>query len=233
MKKTIALIISLASLTLTSCGGAMPQMFWDGDDDKAVRSSSVTEKNAEKRAPLDIPPELRAEMEMPAASEVATHADNKLLPKAYAQAVAGKSVSLDARVYPATADKVFSAVVDAMTSLNFPVSSVDSRSGIITTDWIRKGANSSSIATVLGGIVGVGAGNMVQHRYVVRVFRMKSGEKVSTKLEIRVLLQEFIAKHWVNKPPKRKVTLELFSSIEEQLTRMQAIAPIAEEQQLH
>jgi len=207
----------------------MPKLFWDGNDGDARYDSSgaikgSSEKNSEKRAALVVPPELRAEIELPEANEVATQTDPALLPKKYTEAVAGKGVALDARAYPASADKVFSAVIDAMTSLNLPVESVDSRSGIVTPDWVRKGVN-SSITTVLGGMVGLNK-TPIKHRFVVRVFRMKVAGKVMSKLEIRVLLQSYIAKHWVNKPANRKISLELFAAVEEQLTRMKANAPL-------
>jgi len=210
----------------------MPKLFWGGDDgggrydsSGAVKQSS--EKSSEQRAALVVPPELRAEIELPAANEVATQNDPALLPKKYTEAVVGKGIALDARAYPAAADNVFSAAIDAMTSLNFPVESVDSRSGIITTDWIRKGTN-SNISTVLGGMVGLTGSAPIRHRFVVRVFRMKTAGKVMAKLEIRVLLQSFIAKHWVNKPANKKIALELFGAVEEQLTRMKANAPLSD-----
>jgi len=228
MKKIIVPSLILVLLTLSSCGGGLPKLFWSDDGAGSSHSSAAKEKiNSEKRTALVVPPELRGEIELPAANEVATQNDSALLPKKYTEAVTGKGVALDARAYPAAADKVFSAAIDAMTSLNLPIQSVDSRSGIITTDWIRKGTN-SNISTVLGGMVGLTGSTPIRHRFVVRVFRMKTAGKVTSKLEIRVLLQSFIAKHWVNKPAHKKIALELFSAVEEQLTRMKGNAPLSD-----
>jgi len=43
-----------------------------------------------------------------------------------------------------------------------------------------------------------------------------------------VLLQSFIARHWVNKPANKKIALELFSAVEENLTRMKANTPLSD-----
>jgi len=228
MKKMTLPFIAFIVLMLSSCSGGltMPKVFWDNKEGGSSHSSKV-EKAIEKREALVVPPELRGEIELPAADEVASQHDPALLSEKYKQAVAGKHVALDARVYPVTADKVFSAVVDGMTSLNLPVQSVDSRSGIVTTDWVRKGSH-SSVSGMLGGMVGMGGPGPTQHRFVVRVFRIKMGEKVMSKLEVRVLLQSFIARHWVNKRANKKIALELFSAVEEQLTRMKGTAPLSD-----
>lgn len=191
---------------------------WHDDRPDYAKTSGTSSGAGDKaRAPLDVPPELRAELELPMAGEVASHTDEKLLSKEYQEAVAGKSVSLEAKVYDIEASKVFSAVVDAMTSLNAPVQSVDSPSGIVTTDWIRKGANTPTI----GDMFGVGGAAITRHRFIVRVFRAKVEEKEMTKLEIRALAQSFESRRWMNKRMKRNVIDEVFVAVEEQLTRMQ------------
>jgi len=100
-----------------------------------------------------------------------------------------------------------------MTALNMPVQSVDSASGTITTDWIRRGANNPNFLTGLG-LFGSG-GIVTRHRFVVRIF--PDGEKA--RLEIRTLAQGFINNHWVNRPLKRKASEEMFVAVEEQLGR--------------
>lgn len=193
---------------------------WHDDDKPVYAKGGKSTGKAASREPLDVPPELRAKLELPGAESVAHDVDEKILPKKYQEAVTGKAVSLDARMYKLTPAEVFSAVVDAMTSLNVPVESVDSPSGIVTSDWIRRGEHSMSI---FGGE----ADTLTRHRFIVRVYRAMLEEKQMTRLEIRVLGQSFRNRRWVNKPIKRKVSEELFTSVEEQLTRMKAkVLPI-------
>jgi len=204
----------------------MPKLFWDVDEGKDqpayAQGGSNSSQDAAARAPLDIPPELRADLEVPTADSVAS-TGNSELPEKYRQAVAGKAVSLDARVYDVDAANLFSAVVDAMTALNLPVDSVDSPSGIVTSDWIRKGSNSPN---AFAGIFGAASGSdITRHRFVVRVFRLKMDGQTKSKLEIRVLGQAYVSNHWVNKPFKAGVSKELFVAVEEQLTRMQQSSP--------
>ncbi|RME40883.1 MAG: hypothetical protein D6794_01475 [Deltaproteobacteria bacterium] len=207
-------------LILASCSG-MPKLFWDvdeGRDQPAYASSSASASEpAGKRAPLDVPPELRSEIELPGAADIASSGEEDL-PEKYRRAVAGRAVSLHAKVYEADAATLFSAVVDAMTALNIPVDSVDSPSGVITSDWIRKGAhNTNMFGGIFGGLSG---SNLTKHRFIVRVYRMKSDAGPRSKLEIRVLGQVYDNGHWVNKPFRQDVSKELFASVEEQLARL-------------
>ncbi|NWF36620.1 outer membrane protein assembly factor BamC [Mariprofundus sp. KV] len=206
-------------LLLSSCEGK--QFFYPNDQ----QGPAYTLGNGEDpvagkpRAPLDVPPELQAELEVPMAGEIASRADETVLSKDYQDAVAGKAIALDAKIYPVDAAKVFSAVVDAMTSLNIPVDSVDSPSGIITTDWIRRGDASASMFEFFGS---TSASTPTRHRYIVRVYRAKiEGRDEATKLEVRVHGQMAINRSWVNKAMKQKVTDQLFVGVDEQLQRMQ------------
>jgi hypothetical protein len=218
--KSICLFICLfiSSILVSACSGIPKDLImWHDDDTPAYAKGDRSTGKAASREPLDVPPELRAELELPGAEKIAGSADEKVLPEKYQKAVAGKAVALDARMYKLTPAEVFSAVVDAMTSLNIPVESVDSPSGIVTSDWIRRGVHSMSI---FGG----DSGNVTRHRFIVRVYRAKLEDKLMTRLEIRVLGQAFSSRRWVNKPIKRKVSEELFTAVDEQLTRMQATA---------
>ncbi len=203
---------------LAGCADGMPQLFWEADDKTPdyARSTGSAGAQAEAKKHLEVPPELRGKIGVPMAEQVAVH-NSRELPEKYRQAVAGKAVSLDARVYPVAAADVFSATVDAMTSLNLPVDSVDSPSGIVTTDWVRKGANSASIAAMFGYT----SGTMTRHRFIVRVFRLQQ-ETPASKLEIRMLGQSYENGHWVNKPFKRAPSEELFQRVEEILGMKQA-----------
>lgn len=196
----------------------MPSLVQWHEDDKPdyARTGVGGSASAPSRAPLDIPPSLRGDVEVPKPDQVATgarsmSADDK-------KAVAGKSVALDARVYDADAAHLFSSVIDAMTALNLPVQSVDSPSGTVTTDWIRKDSKSKNAN--FGGFSVFGSGDTVlaqRWRFVVRVLRQKSDEGVRTRLEIRTVGQEYMNKHWVDRQIKRKVSAELFSAVEERL----------------
>lgn len=210
----LLLLLPASLLLLASCSNMPSLIQWHDDRPDYAQSTPATSSGtASSRMPLDVPPELRAEYEMPGGSDVATKADEKLLPKEYQDSISGKAISLDARAYHVKAEKVFSAVVDAMTSMNVPVQSVDSPSGIITSDWIRKGEHSQ-------GFLGTES-TLTRHRFIVRIYRAQLDGSEITKLEVRTHGQAAPGKRWVNAPPSRKVSEELFSAIEEQLTRMQ------------
>ncbi|NWF39061.1 outer membrane protein assembly factor BamC [Mariprofundus sp. NF] len=216
--KRYLLILPMISL-LSACEGK--QFFYPNDQQGPAYTlgNAADPVSGKPRAPLDVPPELQAELEVPMAGEVASRADEKVLSKDYQDAVAGKAIALDARIYPVDAAKVFSAVVDAMTSMNIPVDSVDSPSGIITTDWIRRGSAAASMFDFFGS---TSANTPTRHRYIVRVYRAKiEGQDEATKLEVRVHGQMAINRTWVNKTLKQKVTDQLFVGVDEQLERMQ------------
>jgi len=208
-------------IAVTACSN-MPQLFWptDAGGSKSSTWSGKAVTPAQARAPLELPPELKAEITLPMAKKVASDSGDAALPEKYTKAVVGKDVALDARAYVATADQVFSAVVDAMTSLNMPVEAVDSPSGVVTTDWVRKGSHNNNM---FSGVLGQ-ASNLTRHRFVVRVFRLTGTQKEKTRLEVRTLLQVFANKHWVSKPMNQKYTKEFFAAVEEQLARVQGNA---------
>ncbi len=226
MKKIPMIVVMLISAgTLSACIGlpSFSNMFYPVERNNVAYARS--EKNtsaaaANSRAPLDVPPELRKDIEVPMPDKVATETArgrNKggdRVSVELKKAIAGKAVSLDARVYTQRTARVFSAVIDAMTSLNMPVDSVDSPSGTITTAWIRFDSNNTN--AYLGSVMGMfGMGPVhTRHRFIVRVFRMGDGK---TLLQIRTLAQQFIGRHWVNRILKRKVAKELFSAVEERI----------------
>ena len=183
------------------------------EDKPAYEQSRERGVNAPSRAPLDVPPELREEVSVPMPDKVAVNQQGAVIDPA----VAGKAVSLDARVYDVSASRVFSSAIDAMTALNLPVQSVDSPSGTITTEWIRQDANNPNITSAaLDAMFGAGP-KVVRHRFVVRVLRLQETGK--SQLEIRTLGQAFMTKKWVNRQLNRRVSEELFSAVEEQLAR--------------
>ncbi|MDQ6958084.1 MAG: hypothetical protein Q9M24_03115 [Mariprofundaceae bacterium] len=219
MKRISLLIFFTSTLLLAGCQGGMPQMFWPVDDNKPDYARGGRDNpRSEGRAPLDVPPELRKDIEVPMPDKIATEAaqGGARISSREKKMVAGKAVSLDTRVYDQSPAVVFSAIIDAMTALNMPVESVDSPSGTITSAWIR--FDSSRPNAYLGAAMDVfGAGpTHTRHRFIVRVFRMKDG---GTQLQIRTLAQQFMRQHWVNKILKRKVANELFVAVEERIGR--------------
>jgi len=223
MKPTIQLpLLCMILFGMAACSNT-PQLFWELEEPGSSKSSVYGAKATAQtpaRVALELPPELRADIELPMANEVASN--SAPMPAKYRKAVAGKAVALDTRVYDVAADQVFSAVVDAMTSLNMPIESVDSPSGIVTTDWVKKGAHNSSM---LSGLMGK-SGDITRHRFVVRVFRVATGRADSeqqpnkSRLEVRTLLQKFAGRHWVNSTLHQRHAEAFFSTVEEQLGRI-------------
>jgi len=230
MKTKLLLTLTIFStLILSACSNGAPKLFWstdEGRDQPAYAQGGKQQTAAGRRAPLEVPPELRAELTIPAADAVARDNDDKALPEAYRKSVAGKYVALDAKLYEATAGQVFSSAIDAMTALNLPVQSVDSPSGTLTTDWIRKGAGKADALTMFTGMFDLGTGAVVvRYRYVVRVMRATIEGHEQSRLEIRTIGQIYKGGRWINAQLKRKAADELFVAVEEQLGRVQAQAP--------
>jgi len=201
----------------------MPALLTPFEDDKPdyARGSSGPSA-AESRAPLDVPPSLMGEVEVPTPGAVASQSGE--LPEYAKKTVAGKAVALDAKLYQTDAANVFSAVIDAMTALNLPVESVDSPSGTVTTDWIRQDSVSSSAqASIISGMFGGDGVQGLRYRFVVRVLRQMvkaeaEAEGVQqTRLEIRTIGQVYVNRHWVNRALQRKASAELFSAVDERL----------------
>lgn len=218
----LLLTLTLSAWLLSACSGGMPKLFWSADSNKpAYARGESNSAQGNSRAPLDVPPELRKDIEVPMPNKIAVEAASanvSVASKQYSAAVAGSAVSLDARRYAFAAAQVFSAVVDAMTALNLPVSSVDSPSGTITTEWVSQNVNSAnSYFSAAMKMVGAGGPSKVRYRYVVRVLRVSDA---NTQLEIRTLGQQFSNSHWFSATIKKKVANELFSGVEEQLARL-------------
>jgi len=223
MKRTLLICMTISTLMLTACAGGMPQLLWKtGDHTPDYAHDGGHSAVGENRPPLDVPPELRKDISVPMPGQVASDPAQgaAAVNRDAKAAVAGKAVALNSRVYSTTPAQIFSATVDAMTSLNIPVQSVDSPSGVITSDWIRPNANSTNVYA--GAVLGMfGAGPIhIRYRFIVRVFRLKNGQ---SELQIRTLGQQFISNHWVNKRLKKKVYLELFSAVEERLAGLKKI----------
>jgi len=223
MKRIVTLTLYtstiLSTLFLAGCQGAnMPQMFWSNDNRPDYARGNGAHAQGQSRVPLNVPPELRKDIEVPMPDQVAV--DVAKGDRATKSAVAGKAVALNTRTYAKSPAQIFSATIDAMTALNMPVQSVDSPSGVITSDWIRPNANSQNMYVgVITSMIGAGPVHL-RYRFIVRVFRLKNGK---SELQIRTLGQQFISGHWVNKPIKKKVYLELFSAVEERLSGLKKI----------
>jgi uncharacterized lipoprotein len=223
----IPLSLLFSTLLLASCAH-MPQLFWSensGSGSSQVDASG--DATAPSRPPLIVPPDLRGQVSVPMPDKVASD-ESPAMKDAQSKEkaeVAGTAVALDARVYDQDVATLFSAVVDAMTALNMPVQSVDSPSGTITTDWVRKDANSANVFSPVMSMFGAGP-TYERYRFVVRVLRLNTPEGVKSELEVRALGQSFENSHWVNKPIKEKVSNDLFSAVGDQLAR-KAQAPAA------
>jgi len=199
----------------------MPKLFWKNSEGKGANvANDHGTMTAPSRVPLVVPPALQGKVTLPMADKVATSKaplSSAMIPAAAKQVVTGKAVALDARVYQVDAAPLFSAVVDAMTALNIPVESVDSPSGTVTSDWIRKDAASSAMGGIANIFGGGGAPQAIRHRFVVRVLRQTVDGQPNSRLEIRTLAQVFQSRHWMNKPLRRKMANELFSAVEERI----------------
>lgn len=221
MKKHTFLLITLSGVALAACTDR-PFLYSNDDAGKPAYSQGGGRATAESRAPLDVPPELR-NVEVPQPENIATGGEAPAQSRGD-EAVAGKAVSLDGRLYDADAATVFSSVIDAMTALNLPVQSVDSPSGTITTDWVRQGADNPNLgASAMAGLFGGDGVQAVRYRFVVRTLRQTEEGASKTRLEIRTIGQAFVNRHWVNRPIQRKVSAELFGAVEE---RLNAMAPV-------
>ncbi len=224
----LLLITLMSPWVLTACVGLpnLSNMFYPVESDKPdYARGEKGNASAEGRAPLDVPPELRDEVNVPMPDAIATEAASggAKISQEQRHAVAGKAVSLDARIYDRSPAQVFSTVIDAMTALNMPVQSVDSPSGTVTTEWIRNSANSTNSYVDAGLSLFGGGPTHIRYRFVIRVLRTPDGK---SRLEIRTLGQKYVNRHWVNKPLIRKNSNELFAAVEERLIRSQPAAVV-------
>ena len=207
----------ISALGLTACSDR--SFFYSNEDANkpAYEQGGQRGVSADSRAPLDVPPQLMGDVEVPSPGEIATKSGR--MSSADKKLVAGKSVSLDAKVYESSAAQVFSAVVDSMTALNMPVQSVDSPSGTLTTDWIRQqSVEANAVSAVFGGMFGGDGVMALRYRFVVRVLRQQEEEVQVTRLEIRTIGQAYVNQRWVNRPVVRKASDELFSAVDERLS---------------
>ncbi|ATX83017.1 hypothetical protein Ga0123462_2183 [Mariprofundus ferrinatatus] len=213
MKHTVHYLLLLITIISLSACSSVPKMFWDSDDNGGSGEAF--------RAPLNLPPELTGELNLPAVDEKATlTAAAAPLPEKYDVIVAkaGKKVALNARLYDVTAGQLLSSALDAMTQMNLPVNSVDSPSGIITTDWVRKG--DSALSDSILGSIGMSRINVVRYRFIVRVFRLNEGGIHRSRVEVHLLTQAYQNGHWLNKRSLSDRSDELFAAIEEQVARI-------------
>jgi len=195
----------LAGFVLAACAGKTLNIF--GDNEPAyVQGTDASGRTPSPASPDELPA-VRGEAGVPMPDQVAVKEQGMVIGKVFDS----RTASLDTRKYDAGAGLVFSSVIDAMTALNMAIQSVDSPTGAITTEWVFQDANSESITLTEGKT------RPERYRFTVRVRRLKASGK--TQLEIRTLGQALIKQHWVNRPIKRKVSVELFGAVEEQLAR--------------
>jgi len=222
MKLKLYITMLAAAFLATGCINKDTKFAWAVGEggSKSIAAEQASKVKVPARAPIKVPPQLLGKIEVPHAEQIAVV---KTMPKAVAVivAAAGTQVALDAKVYPQAADQVFSGVLNAMTGLNLPVQSVDSPSGTITTDWIRKNSKSASVMNMLGGSDVLG----VRYRFVTRVLRQvkhqDDGSDVKvTRFEIHTVAQAYKHKHWVNTRLARHYAKELFSRVDEEIGKL-------------
>jgi len=203
-------------ISLTGCMNSDTKLLWGVNEGANKPQKKV---KVASRPPLEVPPGLQGKIEVPHADQIGVQ---QAMPSHIAKSVGnidGKQVALDARVYKQPIATVFSSVVDAMTALNLPVQSVDSASGTITTDWVRKSTNKGAIGSLLGG----GGILAIRYRYVTRVLHQDIGEgdavKSMTRLEVHTVSQAYKNKRWQDKKLARRYSEELFSRVGEMLAK--------------
>ncbi len=196
--KGLALIF-LAGIALTACAMKMPTLWSDSDSSRGEKATSVS---GDRQNAL---PEGRAAASVPLPGLIATK------PPGLDKVFAGRMVAVDSRIYDASVDRVFSAVIDAMTALNIPVKHVDSPGGTISTDWVFQNADSTTITLEAGKRV------TIRYRFYVRVLPVQG---TGIRLEIRTLAQQRIRDDWTPIRFKRKVSTELFDAVRDQLARL-------------
>jgi len=190
----------------------MPKLFWDTEDGQHPSDVVSSSSSGTVAMEHDVSPEMHAKRILPMAGYVGINASAEKMPEKYEKQLAGRAVTLNERKYGQPVADLFSAVIDAMTSLHVPVASVDSPNGVITSDWIRKGENSINTPNMIG---------YTRHRFVVRVYRAGAELGHATRLEVHVIGQLYESSKWVDKKLVRNVSEELIVSVEEQLAAMQ------------
>jgi len=204
-------------LSLTGCVNKDTKFLWSNDEG-AKTSKVETVRAAESRPALDVPPSLLGQVSLPHAESVAVV---KKAPKRMLEGVAGKKVALDAKIYEQSTDEVFAAAVDAMTGLKLPLQGVDSASGTLTTDWVRKLVKSGLSSSVLGG----NKATNIRYRFIVRVLKQTltgddGHDKDITRFEVHTVAQGYKNHQWSNVKLARRFSNELFSRVEENLAKL-------------
>jgi hypothetical protein len=219
MSQIVRYLLLCSILLMVSACNGMPKLFWDTDEGRYESDIASTPPSSPGTEPPtlsdDIAPELHANRQLPMAGDIGITASAGKLPEKYRQLLASQTPALDTRIYGQTIAKVFSAAVDAMTSLNIPVESVDSPNGVVISDWVRKGENNLTMPSIK---------SYTRHRFIVYIYRTGRKSGGITGMEVRVLGQIFHNRHWINSPIKRKLSEELFTAVDEQLVRMKATA---------
>ena len=198
------LLVATLLLSLTACSG-VPKLLWGTGDDQE-QQQEAGQAGGGSHSQVATSPEARADYEMPAVKYVGSQTGQ--MPAKYSAMLQDKAVTLDARPFNAPSSKLFSAVVDAMLSLNIPVDVVDSPNGIITSDWVRKGENDPAFQPSIVGFT--------RHSFIVRVV---ADAVAGSTLEVHTIGQEYDRNQWTDRPLKRNMSEELFSAVDELLKR--------------
>jgi len=212
------LLLSLLLFMFSACSGG-PKLFWTVDEERAGSVASPAGVATADVEPDQAPPVSDykpAERELPIPRGIGAEGDK--LPEKYRKLLAGNAFALVERTYGQSVADLFSASIDAMTSLNVAIESVDSSNGVITSDWVREGENNpnrQATTGLKGGVV------LTRHYYILHTYTVQTESGASqAKLELRVLGQAFEGGQWVSRALRRDVSEELFTAVEEQLARV-------------
>ncbi len=178
---TCRLLLCAWLLLFSACSQMpdMPNLFWDTEDAQHEPDTVSPGRNAEPQPALTdgVSAELRTDRQLPMAEQIGKAAIAGKLPQQYRTLLGDDAITVDARSYGRTVAELFSAVIDAMTSLNIPIESVDSPNGVITSGWIGKGENDLTMPGIKA---------YTRHRFIIYIYRSggKSGDM--SRMEVRV-----------------------------------------------
>ncbi|WP_143144885.1 hypothetical protein [Mariprofundus micogutta] len=186
----------------------MPQLFWDTGSSSREVVADAQGSQGVKPISEEIRSDTSITRRLPMGGYVGIASNRDTWPDKYEKVLVDRQATVMERVFNVSPPILFSAVIDAMISLNMPVETVDSPNAVITSDWIRKGENDVNIQSVLG---------FTRHRFFVRMIMTEASE---TRLEVHVAGQHYKDNAWVDKALTINKSEELFVAVEEQLAKM-------------
>ncbi|OIO73733.1 MAG: hypothetical protein AUJ57_03925 [Zetaproteobacteria bacterium CG1_02_53_45] len=208
MNFTCRNIVLISFVLMLSACSSSPKLFWDTEEglDQSARSTDAGASGSSEVLP-EVTTQPQGGRELPMAQNIG---GAEQLPGKYSTILAGSKADLNSRSYGQTTGDLFSATVDAMVSLNYPVDVVDSSGGVVTSDWIRKGENNPNMPSVIG---------YTRHRYIAHIYHDPAASSNLSKLDVYVLGQVFENGKWTD-TTLQYLTEELYSAVNEYLARL-------------